>query len=28
LNSEAIESIEVCRAGITSILERDYQKVI
>ena len=28
LNSEAIENIEVCRAGITSILERDYQKVI
>ena len=28
LNSEAIGSIEVCRAGITSILERDYQKVI
>ena len=28
LNLEAIESIEVCRAGITSILERDYQKVI
>jgi len=28
LNSKAIESIEVCRAGITSILERDYQKVI
>ena len=28
LNSEAMESIEVCRAGITSILERDYQKVI
>jgi guanylate kinase len=28
LNSEAIVSIEVCRAGITSILERDYQKVI
>ena len=28
LNSETIESIEICRAGITSILERDYQKVI
>ena len=28
LNSEAIESIEICRAGITSVLERDYQKVI
>ena len=24
LNSEAIESIEVCRAGITNVLERDY----
>ena len=24
LNSEAIESIEVCRAGIANILERDY----
>ncbi|MBT99719.1 MAG: guanylate kinase [Gemmatimonadetes bacterium] len=28
LNSEAIESIEICRTGITSVLERDYQKVI
>ena len=28
LNLEVIENIEVCRAGITSILERDYQKVI
>ena len=24
LNSEAIESIEVCRAGIANVLERDY----
>ena len=28
LNLEVIENIEVCRAGITSVLERDYQKVI
>ena len=28
LNSEGIESVEVCRAGIASILERDYQRVI